>query len=75
MNNTTTLRPELDAAGMPDRMKLLPIDDRGYPVPWFVDWIDGKPEFRAMDPTKWRRAVTEQRCWTCGGISAAIARS
>lgn len=64
----TALRPELDAIGMPDRIRRLPIDDRGYPVPWFVDWIDGKPEFRAMDPAKWRRAVTEKRCWVCGDI-------
>lgn len=62
------LRPELDVVGMPDRMRSLPIDERGYPVPWFVDWIDGKPEFRAMDPKKWRRCVTEKRCWVCGGI-------
>lgn len=70
MTRTTTpaLRPELDAVGMPDRMRRLPIDDRGYCVPWFVAWIDGKPEFRAMDPAKWRRAVTERRCWVCGDI-------
>jgi len=62
------LRPELDVDSMPDRMKLLPIDARGYPVPWFVAWVDGQPEFRAMDPAKWRQAVTEKRCWVCGGI-------
>ena len=22
------------------------------PVPWFVQWVDGKPEFRAMDRQK-----------------------
>jgi hypothetical protein len=64
---TTTLRPELDLAGMPDRMRRLPID-RGYVVPWFVDWVDGKPEFRAMDPKKWKRAIQESLCWVCGGI-------
>jgi hypothetical protein len=64
----TPLRPELDTATMPDRMKLLPIDARGYPVPWFVAWVDGQPEFRAMDGAKWRQAVTERRCWVCGGI-------
>jgi hypothetical protein len=48
-------------------MRSLPIDpQRGVPIPWFVDWIDGKPEFRAMDPDKWRRAVRERRCWVCG---------
>jgi hypothetical protein len=60
-----TLRPELDAAGMPHRMKFLPVD-RGYPVPWFVDWIDGAPEFRAMNPNKWVAAVKKKLCWVCG---------
>jgi hypothetical protein len=64
----TTIRPELEA--LPVRLRHLPLDARGYPVPWFVDWIDGPdgrvPEFRAMDPEKFRRAVTERRCWVCG---------
>jgi ferredoxin len=47
-------------------MERLPIDKRGYPVPWFVDWINGEPEFRAMDMQKFRRAVNDRRCWTCG---------
>jgi hypothetical protein len=38
------LRPELTE--LPLRMRGLPLDERGYPVPWFVAWIDGKPEFR-----------------------------
>ena len=58
------LRPELEA--LPSRMATLPVDDRGYVVPWFVDWIDGKPEFRAMDPKKWVRAIKEKLCWVCG---------
>ncbi len=59
-----SLRPELEA--LPSRMQTLPIDERGYVVPWFVDWIDGKPEFRAMSLEKWVRAVREKRCWVCG---------
>lgn len=51
---------------LPARMRALPIDDRGYPVPWFVAWVDGKPEFRAMDPEKFVRAVKEKLCWVCG---------
>ncbi len=60
-----------DLAPLPHRMKSLPIDDRGYPVPWFVDWmeVDGRriPEFRSMDLQKWKRAVKERLCWVCGG--------
>jgi hypothetical protein len=51
---------------MPENMRRLPIDDRGYPVPWFVPTVDGKPEFRAMDPEKFGIAVRLKRCWLCG---------
>lgn len=51
---------------LPARMRSLPVDNRGYPVPWFVAWQDGKPEFRAMDPDKFVRAVREKLCWACG---------
>jgi len=60
------LRPELTHP-MPARMRKLPVDGRGYPVPWFVLWLpDGTPEFRAMDSGKWKRAVKHRLCWTCG---------
>jgi len=59
-----TMRPE--NATLPTRMRKLPFDDRGYVVPWFVHWIDGKPEFRVMDRRKFTLAITEKRCWTCG---------
>lgn len=39
---------------------------RGFPVPWFVAWIKGEPEFRAMDPNKWAKAVRKRLCWCCG---------
>ncbi len=61
------MRPELDAVTIPDRMKALPLDERGYPIPWFVDYTDdGKPEFRAMDRRKFVRAIREKLCWVCG---------
>lgn len=58
------LRP--DIAEPPRSMQKLPIDSRGYPVPWFVDWINGEPEFRAMDPRKFKAAINDRLCWTCG---------
>lgn len=69
MNTTAAVRPELEP--LPLRMRKLPVDDRGYPVPWFVAWVpgpDGKdvPEFRAMDGRKFRDAVKQRRCWVCG---------
>lgn len=61
---THALRPELPA--LPIRMQSLPVDARGYPVPWFVEWINGAPEFRVMDGRKLVRAVREKLCWVCG---------
>ncbi len=58
--------PTVDLETMPDRMRFLPLDERGYPVPWFVAWEEGKPEFRAMDPVKFVRAIREKLCWVCG---------
>lgn len=49
------------------RIAALPVDPvRKMPVPWFVGWIDGKPEFRAADPKKLLRAVADKLCWVCG---------
>jgi len=47
-------------------MRKLPIDERGYPVPFFVEWIGGKPEFRAADAKKLVQCVKEHLCWICG---------
>src|SRR6266478_9619881 len=51
---------------LPRRMRSLPLDERGYPVPWFVAWVDGKPEFRASSREKFRDAVKKRLCWVCG---------
>jgi hypothetical protein len=56
----------VDMETLPARMRSLPVDERGYVVPWFVDWVDGKPEFRAMDRKKFVRAIREKLCWVCG---------
>jgi hypothetical protein len=60
------MRAELSA--LPLRMQSLPLDERGYPVPWFVAWQDGKPVFQAMDGAKWMKAVRDRLCWVCGGV-------
>jgi len=51
----------------PPSMRALPVDRRGFPVPWFVEWVDGEPLFPVMDTRKLVRAIKDQRCWCCGG--------
>lgn len=58
------LRRELPE--LPRRMRNLPVDSRGYPVPWFVGYVDGVPDFRVVRPAGREMAITEKRCWLCG---------
>jgi hypothetical protein len=51
---------------MPARISRLPKDVRGYPVPFFVAWQDGKPLFPVMDPAKMKLAMRASLCWICG---------
>jgi hypothetical protein len=51
---------------MPPRMHGLPLDDAGRPVPYFVEYVDGKPDFRVMSAHHMKRAITERLCWVCG---------
>lgn len=51
---------------LPERMKSLPVDRRGFPVPKFVQWIDGAPDFRVIDTAHMARCVRHRRCWLCG---------
>jgi hypothetical protein len=64
MDVKNAIRPDLEV--LPLRMRSLAIDDRGYPVPWFVAWVDGKPEFRMADQDKLAMAVRQRLCWVCG---------
>lgn len=52
---------------LPARMQQLPISSTGYPVPWFVAWIDGVPDFRCVEAGKVALAVRKNLCWLCGG--------
>jgi hypothetical protein len=77
--------PELHASltkiPMPGRIARRPLDPRGFPVPWFVIWLDaqdqpcpagtGRPEFRVMDHNKLVLAVRDHRCWICGEKTGA----
>lgn len=50
----------------PPRIKKLPLNDVGYRVPWFVAWIDGKPDFRIIRPQGTQLAHRDGLCWICG---------
>jgi hypothetical protein len=51
---------------MPPRIAVLPRDERGYPVPFFVAWMEDKPEFRAMSRQSLQAALERGLCWVCG---------
>lgn len=63
----------------PIRIARLPLDHRGYPVPWFVAWFKdgrevprsievagGEPDFRVLASGKRELAVKKRLCWICG---------
>ena len=58
------LRPGLPP--VPKYMAGLPIDARGYPVPAFVEWINGVPDFRIMRFDHLVNCVQFDKCWLCG---------
>ena len=61
------LNPAIAHIEAPASIRKLPIDEtRGFYVPWFVAFVDGKPEFRVADGAKFRRALKERLCWVCG---------
>jgi len=76
MNTCPHHKLRADLPPLTPRIARLPVDERGYPVPFFVQWLDdkneasepgvGRPEFRMMDGRKWARCVKESLCWVCG---------
>jgi hypothetical protein len=70
----TTLREGLPP--LPRRMRALPLDHRGYPIPWFVAWVgpdgksrprgEGEPYFTAAAQRAFETAIRTRVCWVCG---------
>lgn len=54
------------APPLPARMARLPRDRHGRPVPWFVAWVDGVPDFRVIGAGKLADAHRFGLCWVCG---------
>jgi hypothetical protein len=59
----------------PPQIAALKVEARGYPTPWFVSYVDGEPEFRAVDPRKIHYADKHGLCWICGRPFAGSLRS
>lgn len=60
---------------MPPAIATLPTQEgTGYPIPWFVETVDGKPDFRMMSGKNFVRAVKEHRCWVCGRVMLNLTR-
>lgn len=68
-----------DLPPLTERIARLPIDERGYPVPAFVQWLEGegnkvrpmppgqgRPDFRIIDPVHLKACVAGSLCWVCG---------
>lgn len=47
-------------------MRHLKTDERGYPIPFFVPIIEGKPDFRYMDKNKQQLCKDKKLCSICG---------
>ena len=69
MAASSAYHPTLAGIPMPERVRQLPVDPvRRVPVPWFVEWVDGVPDFRVTSAAKFLRAVRDNRCWVCGDV-------
>lgn len=69
----------VDLPPMPERIARLPKDHRGFPVPWFVQWMKegmgvdqhepgALPDFRVIDSARMARCFSQHRCWICGDV-------
>ncbi len=55
-----------DLPMVPSRMWKLPIDHRGFPVPWFTPMINGEWDFQHINRGKAMEAHVHKTCWICG---------
>jgi hypothetical protein len=51
---------------VPLRMRSLPVDSRGYPIPYFAASAARKPGQPGADAAKLAECVYFKRCWLCG---------
>jgi len=51
---------------IPGFLSHLPVDERGYPIPYFVAIVKGEPDFRLLDAAKQKICVDYNKCAVCG---------
>jgi hypothetical protein len=60
----------------PAQVRALPVDPRGFPIPAFVGWLDGKRDFRVIHTDTVARHAARRLCWICarplGRLSAFV---
>lgn len=54
-------------------MRTLPRDKHGRPVPWFVAFINGEPDFRVIRRGAIEEALQFKLCWVCGNALGSYA--
>lgn len=62
----TELHPSIAEIELPPAFEHLPRSAAGFPVPWFVAWVDGEPDFRVVKPEAIAMASRYALCWLCG---------
>jgi hypothetical protein len=63
---TTALHAARPEIPMPAAVARLDTDKHGRPIPWFVAWIDGQPDFRIIRTNGVADALRYELCWVCG---------
>lgn len=56
----------LRSVPMPSRIRALPRNKAGYPIPYFAAEVDGVRDFRVGDPDAYERCILKKLCWVCG---------
>jgi len=51
---------------IPNFLKHLKVDKRGYPIPFFVPWKNGQPDFMYQDAEKQKLTTEKHLCHICG---------
>lgn len=51
---------------IPSFLNHLKVNPKGYPIPFFVAYVNGKPDFRLLDPKKQYYCIHQKLCAICG---------